>query len=239
MKKLTGKILAIAAAFAFASVFASCSFLDESDDSILSYFDPSALSAVNNGGSGNSGSGSSGSGSNGASPVTYVWSFSNIDLTSVSWTAKDASVSGTDADASDGIVAKVYPATDLAYASTPSGLTLTIGRGSQNGSYNKINKNQSANTPGSAGAIEPSKTDMISLSIAGPFTATMIVGANGNSDKTDRTANISINGAPEASISTVPATPTTMTYNYTGTDSVTVSFGGSNAVRIYDIQITK
>lgn len=129
----------------------------------------------------------------------------------------------------------------ISYDSTPAGLKLILSNGEKGGSYNKINPAQSGKAPGSAGAIEPSKDDMVYCELAGPFTAKMIYGANSSTDKTDRTAQILIGGEVVASgtENLVPVTPAELKYEYTGTDTVKVFFGGDNIIRIYDISIEK
>ena len=237
MKKLT-KVAAILAASAllFGGLFLSCSDSDDDDNNNANNneqtkSDPAVdkeEEADDNGGSGNQTT----------TPTTYAWTFADLDLTKTTWTA--AADSGVDTDASDGAVAKVKPATDFTYASTPTGLDLTIGAGSSSGSFNKISITQSAKGAGSAGSAEPSKTDMITVKVTGPFKVTMIYGANSSSAKTDRTAQIVINGTvAKESEQKIPVDPVSMEYEYKGTDEVTVGFGGSNIVRIHDIKITK
>lgn len=174
-----------------------------------------------------------------ATPVTYIWNFSDLDLSTASFVAGSG---GNNVWGASG-VAKVTFAegTSADYNSTPAGLTMNLSNGANGGSYNKINPAQSGKEPGSAGAIEPSKNDMVCVKVTGPFKAKMIYGGNSSSDKTDRTAQLCIDGAVVASgtENLVPATPTTLEYSYTGTDEVTVSFGGTNIVRIYDVIIEK
>ena len=172
--------------------------------------------------------------------TTYTWSFSDLDLSSYSF------ISSTDSSATspvDGSVSKVLIGGDgsISYDSTPAGLKLILSNGETGGSYNKINPAQSGKAPGSAGAIEPSKADMVYCELAGPFTAKMIYGANSRDDKEDRTAQIAIDGEVVASgtENLVPVTPVELVYKYTGTDTVKVSFGGTNIIRIYDISIEK
>lgn len=176
-----------------------------------------------------------------ADPVTYTWSFADLNLSTASFVAAATSGSNTVWGASG--VAKVAFAegTSADYDSTPVGLTMKLSNGANGGSYNKINPAQSGKEPGSAGAIEPSKNDMVCVKVTGPFKAKMIYGGNSSTDKTDRTAQLCIDGAVVASgtENLVPATPTTLEYSYTGTDEVTVSFGGTNIVRIYDVIIEK
>lgn len=169
-------------------------------------------------------------------PVTFSWHFSDLDLTGVEFT-------GTDADASDGTVAKVTFTSEsgLAYNSDPTGLVLNLTNGASGGSYNKISKTQSAKGEGAtAGAIEPSKGDMVYCELQGPFTATMLYGANSKSDKTDRTAQIKIGDQiTSGTENNVPVAGASLTATYTGTDTVKVYFGGTNIIRIYDIIIVK
>lgn len=173
--------------------------------------------------------------------TTYTWSFSDLDLSSYSFTSiTDSSAISPGAD---GSVSKVLIGGDgsISYDSTPAGLKLILSNGETGGSYNKINPAQSGKAPGSAGAIEPSKADMVYCELAGPFTAKMIYGANSSTDKTDRTAQIVIGGEVVASgtENLVPVTPVELAYKYTGTDTVKVFFGGNNIIRIYDISIEK
>lgn len=176
-----------------------------------------------------------------AVPVTYSWSFSDLDLSGVGFTATDATKS--DIDASDGAVAKVTftSETGLAYNSDPTGLVLNLTNGASGGSFNKISTTQSAKGEGAtAGAIEPSKGDMVYCELQGPFVATMLYGANSDTDKKDRTAQIKIGDQITSGTENfVPAAGASLTATYTGTDTVKVYFGGNNIIRIYDIIIAK
>ena len=120
-------------------------------------------------------------------------------------------------------------------------MVLNLTNGAQGGSYNKINPAQSAAGEGAtAGAIEPSKGDMIYCELQGPFTATMLYGANSKTDKTDRTAQIKIGEEiTSGQANLVPAAGASLTATYEGTDTVKVYFGGTNIIRIYDIIIVK
>ncbi|AEE17962.1 hypothetical protein [Treponema brennaborense] len=164
-----------------------------------------------------------------------------MDLSAVTFVA--AAETGSDTDGSDGSVAKVtVGGTDsvIRYDSIPTGIQLILSNGSSSGSYNKINTAQSAKGEGSVGAVEPSKADMVYAELAGPFTAKMFYAANSSTDKSDRTAQITVNGTttfgPENS---VPVAGAWLEASYTGTDTVKVYFGGTNVVRIHDISITK
>lgn len=174
-----------------------------------------------------------------ATPVTYTWNFSDLDLSTSSFVAGNG---GNNVWGASG-VAKVTFAegTSADYDSTPVGLTMNLSNGANSGSYNKINPAQSGKEPGSAGAIEPSKNDMVCVKVTGPFKAKMIYGGNASNDKTDRTAQLCINGEVVASgtENLVPAIPTTLEYSYEKADEVTVSFGGTNIIRIYDVIIEK
>ena len=190
-----------------------------------------------------SGSGEGGSDPGaGSEPVTYSWSFSDLDVSGVEFTSNGAA-SGVDTDATDGVVAKVTftSETGLAYNSDPTGLVLNLTNGAQGGSYNKINPAQSAAGEGvTAGAIEPSKDDMVYCELQGPFTAIMNYGANSSSDKTDRTAQIKIGEEiTSGPTNSVPAAGASLIATYEGTDTVKVYFGGTNIIRIYDIIIVK
>lgn len=174
-------------------------------------------------------------------PVTYTWSFGDLNMTGVEFTA--AADTGSDTAGSDGSVAKVKFTSEagLPYASSPDGLVLNLTNGASGGSYNKINITQDAKGEGAtAGAIEPTKGDMVYCELQGPFTATMLYGGNSSSDKTDRTAQIkigeNITSGPE---NLVPAAGASLTATYEGTDTVRVYFGGTNIIRIYDIIIEK
>ena len=227
MKKISSAILAAVALAAFG--FVSCDH-DYANSDIQagtpSKVKQAEIDAANKGGSGNP-----------VPSTTYAWTFANLDLTGTTWTSM---ADGSDVDASDGVVAKVAPASNLTYASSPAGLSLIVSAGSSSGSFNKISNSQAAKGDGSAGVAEPSKTDMLTVAVTGPFKATMIYGANSSSAKTDRTAQIVINGTvAKESDQNIPVDPVSMEYEYTGTDEVTVGFGGSNIVRIHDIKITK
>ncbi len=157
--------------------------------------------------------------------------------------ASNGAASGVDTDATDGVVAKVKFTSEagLAYNSDPTGLVLNLTNGAQGGSYNKINPAQSAAGEGAtAGAIEPSKDDMVYCELQGPFTAIMNYGANSSSDKTDRTAQIKIGEEiTSGPTNSVPAAGASLIATYEGTDTVKVYFGGTNIIRIYDIIIVK
>ena len=174
-----------------------------------------------------------------ATPVTYTWNFANLDLSTASFVAGKG---GNNVWEPSGVTKVTFAEETFAdYGSTPAGLTMNLSNGANGGSYNKINPAQSGKEPGSAGAIEPSKNDMVCVKVTGPFKAKMIYGGNSSTDKTDRTAQLCINGEVVASgtENLVPAIPTTLEYSYEKADEVTVSFGGTNIVRIYDVIIEK
>ena len=154
--------------------------------------------------------------------TTYAWDFQAADL-------KD--VLGSSPLEAEGT-----------YESTPAGLTLVFPKGLQ---YNQLDPNatvsSSVTVAGmSNGIIQPRAGDDgdMYVEVKGPFTTTMIYSSNASTDKKERTAYIKIGSEEAASATPIPAKGGTLTAKYDGTDTVKVSFGATNYVRVYDIQIT-
>ncbi len=180
--------------------------------------------------------------------VSYVWNFQTTTTTEVKAV-----------DAGGDYKGKYVLSEDYEYASTPSGMILTMGKGdAANGFvYNKIATDQTlgsstvyyvngSNTDSTAGAtigaIEPAG-DLVSLkNVQGPFTVKAYVQGNSSSDKTDRYAYIKIAGeevyAPNKGTNTLPALGQVLKYTYSGTDRVDVVIGCAKYMRIYDIILT-
>lgn len=243
MKKLT-KAAALLAATALLFGTVACNS-DDGDDSPKT----NGSQPVNNGsepgpssgGTGGEGTGGSGDSGNTVTTVTYTWDFSNTDLTSVpAWSAYAGSKSTT----SGAELLKVNLDADATYESTPAGLTLKMPKDSQ---YNKVSpaKSSSVTAEGATNGSIELGGDVVgkefSVSVKGPFTVKMVDGANSSTDKTDRYAFIKVNGeevvAPNKASNTIPAAGEVLSYSYTGEDTVTVSFGATNIVRIYTITI--
>ena len=97
------------------------------------------------------------------------------------------------------------------------------------------------------GFIEPDGKTLLTVDVQGPFTAVMLCAANASEDKSPannsgRYAYIKVGDeevcAPYKETNTLHAAGEKLSYAYSGTDTVTVGFGATNYVRIYDIQIT-
>ena len=129
---------------------------------------------------------------------------------------------------------------ETTYESNPAGLTLVFPEGLKIDELD-TGRNGLDKVGASNGAIQ-TKTgangDMC-VEVQGPFTATMLYGSNAGSAKTDRYAFIKIGDEEVAkSAQNIPTDGAELSYTYEETDTVKVSFGGSNAFRIYDIKIT-
>ena len=171
------------------------------------------------------------------SGTVYAWNFSTTDLVTVPAYDKTGTTE----------ISKGTLQAAATYESTPAGLTMSLANGSY---FNKVSPAGTVSSSyttisadASAGYIEPdgSVSTELTVSVKGPFTATMLCGANSSSDKTDRYAYIKVDGAevaaPNKSSTTLSATGEKLTYSYTGTDTVTVAFGSTKIVRIFDIKI--
>ncbi len=171
------------------------------------------------------------------SGTVYAWNFSTTDLVTVPAYDKTGTTE----------ISKGTLQAAATYESTPAGLTMSLANGSY---FNKVSPAGTVSSSyttisadASAGYIEPdgSVSTELTVSVKGPFTATMLCGANSSSDKTDRYAYIKVNGAeaaaPNKNSTTLSATGEKLTYSYTGTDTVTVAFGSTKIVRIFDIKI--
>ena len=129
---------------------------------------------------------------------------------------------------------------ETTYESNPAGLTLVFPEGLKIDELD-TGRNGLDKVGASNGAIQ-TKTgengDMC-VEVQGPFTATMLYGSNSSDPKTDRYAFIKIGDEEVAkSAQNIPTDGAELSYTYEETDTVKVSFGGSNAFRIYDIKIT-
>ncbi len=178
-----------------------------------------------------------------APETVYAWNFQATDLlNNLSWTAGVASgsvLTGTEFQ-------KVKLEAAGSYESTPAGLTLNF---STNAYFNKVSPSATLSSGvtakgATAGHIEPdgAAASLPYVTLQGPFTVTMICAANSNSGKDDRYAFIKIGeeevAAPNKNANTLSGTGEVLTYAYSGTDTVTVYFGGTNIVRIHDIKIS-
>ena len=158
-----------------------------------------------------------------AKGTTYAWDFAAAELSTVLSfaTAED----GKDCLDAEGT-----------YEATPAGLTLVLPK---NLKFNKIEPTVTA-SGASRGAIQPlaGANGDIYVEVQGPFTAEMLYASNGG-EKNDRSAYIKIGGEKKAeSEGTLTNAVSKLSYTYAGTDTVKVSFGGTNYIRIYDIKIT-
>ena len=175
----------------------------------------------------------------------YAWDFSATDLvTKLAWTAgSGGSVTTTSGSEK---VSKSTLNVAATYESTPAGLTLNLAASPENTVFNAVDPKQNNNNvsgiSATAGSIEPSANYLLTVSVKGPFKATMLCAANTSSGKSDRYAFIKIGDeevvAPNKTANTLSGSGETLTYTYTGTDTVTVGFGATNIVRIHDIKIT-
>ena len=244
MKKLRG-IVAILAATALIFGTVACSDGGGNDNNNK----PENPISDPTGGSGTSDPVSGGGGSEGGdTEVSYCWNFQTTTTTEVKAV-----------DAGGDYKGKYVLSEDYEYASTPSGMILTMGKGdAANGFvYNKIATDQSlgsstvyyvsgSNTDSTAGAtigaIEPAG-DLVTLkNVQGPFTVKAYVQGNSSSDKTDRYAYIKIAGdevyAPNKAANTLPALGQILTYTYDASDKVDVVIGCAKYMRIYDVVVT-
>ncbi len=256
MKKLRG-IMAILAATALIFGTVACSDGGGNDNNNNNNPTPTDQSDPISGGGGSgtsdpvSGGGGSEGGDEGGSttvdPVSYCWNFQTTTTTEVKAV-----------DAGGSFAGKYVLSEDYEYASTPSGMILTMGKGdAANGFvYNKIetdktvgsdtvfyvNGNTDSTAGATIGAIEPAG-DLVTLkNVQGPFTVKAYVSGNSGSDKTDRYAYIKIAGeevyAPNKAANTLPALGQILTYTYDASDKVDVVIGCAKYMRIYDVVVT-
>lgn len=178
-----------------------------------------------------------GSGS-GGTPVTTHWGFSDLPLADITFNVQNG---GT--GYSDGATEVTKVKIDTPYEYTKDGMALKLGGSS--GSFNRISLgalNGGVTAEGATEGYVEAKHGIVNLTLQGPFTAKMIAQSNSADDKTDRYGSIKIGDkeyTAEGFTSSCPVAGCVITASYTGTDTVTVSFGGSNTVRISDIFITK
>lgn len=251
MKKLRG-IMAILAATALIFGTVACSDGGGNDNNNNKTPTDQSDPISGGGGSGTSdpttGGGGSAGGSTTVDPVSYCWNFQTTTIAEVKAVNAGGSYEG-----------KYVLSEDYEYASTPSGMILTMGKGdAANGFvYNKIAPDQTlgsstvyyvngSNTDSTAGAtigaIEPAG-DLVSLkNVQGPFTVKAYVQGNSSSDKTDRYGYIKIAGeevyAPNKANTTLPAAGQILTYTYDASDKVDVVIGCAKYMRIYDVVVT-
>ena len=245
MKKLRG-IVAILAATALIFGTVACSD-GGSNNNTPTPSDPTNDSGTSDPVSGGGGS-EGGDDSTTGDPVSYCWNFQTTTTTEVKAVDAGGSYAG-----------KYVLSEDYEYASTPSGMILTMGKGdAANGFvYNKIATDQSlgsgtiyyvsgSNTDSTAGAtigaIEPAG-DLVTLkNVQGPFTVKAYVQGNSGSDKTDRYAYIKIDDeevyAPNKAANTLPALGQVLSYTYEGAKKVNVVLGCAKYMRIYDVVVT-
>ena len=171
-----------------------------------------------------------------ATGTTYAWNFQAEGLKSIlSYTNNSDDKPQLDAAGT--------------YESTPAGLTLNLPEG---GVFNKVEPNTDvAGTvnldDATKGFIEPDGKTLLTVDVKGPVTAVMLCAANASEDKSPaknngRYAYIKVGDeevcAPYKETNTLHAAGEKLSYTYEGSDTVTVGFGGTDYVRIHDIQIT-
>ena len=190
--------------------------------------------------------------SSGATATTASWIFS--DLSSVACEAANAATAFTD-NASLQAAATAWTTfggtaegkfsikADVSYTASTGTGTMTVKSLGADGAtpilYNKYEASKAVGT-GSAGCLQVKDDSLVIANVQGPCTITVPVSANGSSDKTDRHAYIKINGTEKAtsgSGSSVATAGEVVTYDYTGSDSVTVIVGATNLVRVFDVKI--
>lgn len=248
MKKLRGIVAILAAtALIFGTVACSDGGSNNNTPTPTPTSDPTNGSGTSDPVSGGGGS-EGGDDSTTGDPVSYCWNFQTTTTTEVKAV-----------DAGGSLAGKYVLSEDYEYASTPSGMILTMGKGdAANGFvYNKIATDQSlgsgtvyyvsgSNTDSTAGAtigaIEPAG-DLVTLkNVQGPFTVKAYVQGNSSSDKTDRYAYIKIDDeevyAPNKVANTLPALGQVLSYTYEGAKKVNVVLGCAKYMRIYDVVVT-
>lgn len=248
MKKLRGIVAILAAtALIFGTVACSDGGSNNNTPTPTPTSDPTNGSGTSDPVSGGGGS-EGGDDSTTVDPVSYCWNFQTTTTTEVKAV-----------DAGGSLAGKYVLSEDYEYASTPSGMILTMGKGdAANGFvYNKIATDQSlgsgtvyyvsgSNTDSTAGAtigaIEPAG-DLVTLkNVQGPFTVKAYVQCNSSSDKTDRYAYIKIDDeevyAPNKAANTLPVLGQVLSYTYEGAKKVNVVLGCAKYMRIYDVVVT-
>ena len=172
--------------------------------------------------------------------TTYAWNFSNTDL--VTLLSYDTSASGASKTATE--ATKVTLKGGATYESTPAGLTLNLPEG---GVFNKVTPNGDVSSKATKikdtatkGSIEPDGNTVLTVRVKGPFKAVMLCASN-SGDKSGRYAYIKIGDteyAPNKEANTLYQVGEEISAVYTEDDEVEVAFGGTDVVRIHDIQIT-
>ena len=172
--------------------------------------------------------------------TTYAWNFSNTDL--VTLLSYDTSASGASKTATE--ATKVTLKGGATYESTPAGLTLNLPEG---GVFNKVAPNGDVSSKATKikdtatkGSIEPDGNTVLTVRVKGPFKAVMLCASN-SGDKSGRYAYIKIGDteyAPNKEANTLYQVGEEISAVYTEDDEVDVVFGGTDVVRIHDIQIT-
>ncbi|MBR0487625.1 MAG: InlB B-repeat-containing protein [Treponema sp.] len=243
MKKLRG-IMAILAATALIFGTVACSGGDDNNNNNPKPTDQS--DPISGGGSGESDPISGGGGSEGGDdsttgdPVTYKWSF-NEDTFDVTKFITVKNSGGAD---------KYGLAEDYEYASTPSGMVMTLKAATGGDAhYNLVDKTKTIGSStvyygtATVGCVEPNGDLVVLKNVQGPFTVTAYVQCNSSSDKTDRYGYIKIGDEEFADVSykastTLPAAGQVLTAKYDSSDKVDVVIGCAKIMRIYDVVVT-
>jgi hypothetical protein len=245
MKKLRG-IMAILAATAL--IFGTVACSDGGGNDNNNNKTPTDQSdPISGGGSGTSDPVSGGGGSEGGDeggsttvdPVTYKWSF-NEDTFDATKFITVQNASGAD---------KYGLAEDYEYASTPSGMVMTL-KAAAGGAdhYNLVDKTKTIGSStvyygtATVGCIEPNGDLVVLKNVQGPFTVKAYVQCNSSSNKTDRYGYIKIGDEEFADASykastTLPAEGQVLTATYASSDKVDVVIGCAKIMRIYDVVV--
>lgn len=228
MKKLRG-IMAILAATALIFGTVACSGGDDNNNNNPT---PTPTSDPTGGG-GNEGGDSD-------QTVTYTWSF-NEDTFDVSKFITVKNSGGTD---------KYGLAEDYEYASTPSGMVMTLKAATGGDAhYNLVDKTKTIGSStvyygtATVGCVEPNGDLVVLKNVQGPFTVKAYVQCNSSSDKADRYGYIKIGEEEFADASykaktTLPAAGQVLTATYDSSDKVDVVIGCAKIMRIYDVVVT-
>lgn len=154
----------------------------------------------------------------------------------------DTSAAGASKTATE--AAKVTLKGGATYESTPAGLTLNL---PADGFFNKVAPNGTVASnatkikdTATKGSIEPDGNTVLTVRVKGPFKAVMLCASNSD-DKSGRYAYIKIGDteyAPNKEANTLYQVGEEISAVYTEDDEVEVAFGGTDVVRIHDIQIT-
>ncbi len=172
-------------------------------------------------------------------PVTYKWSF-NEDTFDVTKFITVQNASGAD---------KYGLAEDYEYASTPSGMVMTL-KAAAGGAdhYNLVDKTKTIGSStvyygtATVGCIEPNGDLVVLKNVQGPFTVKAYVQCNSSSNKTDRYGYIKIGDeefadATYKASTTLPAEGQVLTATYASSDKVDVVIGCAKIMRIYDVVV--